>query len=470
MNKEFNLRTLTIIELKELIKKGQDPKEIFSEMRKLNKNFQDLNIFIDEFFDEAIEKVNENSFIPIAIKDCFHMKGKITTSGSKMLKNLKSPFDATVVKRLENKECISVGKTSLDEFAMGSSGKSCAYGLTKSPWRNLKGEEMSPGGSSSGSAAAVALGCALGALGTDTAGSVRQPSAWCGLVGLKPTYGVLSRYGMIELASSLDCPGIMTKTVEDNEYLFNKVIGADPNEYNSCDYIPQKSTKKIGFFKHKKAHKEILEKIDECKELFESLGYELIPVDIELIEYTLPVYYLICSSEASSNLSRFNGLLYGDKDVKFEDPFLEARTKLFGDEVKRRIVAGNYSMYFGNKEDYYKKGRQILQIIYKDLSKILKTVDAILMPTVGGPGMTVEESLDPDPVKMYLCDLYTSLANLLGLPAMNVPVGLFKETGTPMGLQILSKHFGENLIFEIGKKIDKYYNFNLKYNWRNNGK
>lgn len=460
-----DLDKLTIIEFESMIKKGFDGKVILKEMQELALKNKNLNIFISEFFQEAIDNFSEKKFIPLAVKDCFHIKGKVSTAGSRMLKNMVAPFNATIIERL--KECLPVGKTSMDEFAMGSSGKTCAYGITYSPWKNKNGERMSPGGSSSGSCAAVSLGCALAALGTDTGGSIRQPAAWSGLVGLKPTYGVVSRYGMIELASSLDCPGLITKTVQDAEFLFSKIIGFDENDPNTTEYKPEKSLKKVAYFVDDQASVEIIDKIYQINEVLKSKGYEIFPCKIDLLDYTIPVYQLICSSEASSNLSRFNGLLYGDGG-QYEDPFVDARSKLFGDEVKRRIVAGNYCMYFGNKEGFYKKAKQILTIIYNNVSEILKEADAIIMPCIGGPGMTVEETLNPDPIRMYLCDYYTGFANLLGIPAMNIPVGLFRETETPIGVQVVSKHFGENLLFEIGKVIDSHFNFAKEFNWRRN--
>lgn len=453
--------------MKDLVNSGTDPKIIIEKMKELHNKYKHLNIFISEFFDEAIETANYTKCIPMAIKDCFHMKGKVSTAGSRMLKNMEAPFDATLVKRLEN-DCTFVGKASMDEFAMGSCGIYNYYGYTISPWKNKHGVHMCPGGSSSGSAAAVALGCALAALGTDTAGSTRLPAAFCGVVGLKPTYGVFSRYGMIELSSSLDCPGLITKNVEDCEYLFQKIIGIDENEYNTCDYEPLKSFKRVAIFRDKSANEEILEKIDQVEKLLQSNGYETFSCHIELLEYTVPIYQLICSTEASSNLSRFNGLIYGDKDLPYEDPFVDVRTKCFGEEVKRRIIAGNYFTYFGNRDGLYEKTKQILTAIHHNVCQILEFADCILMPTSGSAGMTMEQSTNPDPVAMYLCDYYTAFANLLGIPAISIPVGLFKSTHTPMGLQLVSKHFGENLLFEVGEIMDKHFNFVQNNNWRNN--
>jgi len=403
------------------------------------------------------------------IEECNHLnmfisniKGEITTAGSAMLKNFIAPFDSTIVKKFKENGFDFYGKLNMDEFAAGSSGKTSHFGLTKSPWTNNKGEFLSPGGSSSGSAAAVASGLSVFAMGTDTGGSVRQPAAWSGLFGLKPTYGNLSRYGIVDFGSALDCPSIFTKTLEDMEFLFKMLKGKDINDFTTYDYIPQKSNKTVAILEDEMP-REIAEQIEEARKSLEKKGYKVVKFKSEFLKHSLQIYYILAVSEFASNLARYNGIFYGDKEDKFtktSEIYVKTRSKYFGEEVKRRIVLGNFVMHSGNVDGYYKHARKVLSMLWKEWENILKETDAVLLPTSSLP-MTVEETLDPDPLKMYLCDYYTCFVNLLGIPGMNIPMSLTK-CDCPVGIQLVSRPFGENLMFEVAKNIDSNF-FNKFY-------
>ena len=447
---------ITIAKLEEMIKKNLiSPKEIIVEMKKKAHAKKDLNIIIQDLFENAIDEASTTRFIPIAVKDNFFLKGTKTTAASKMLKDFDSPYTGTVLERLSTK-CVFTCKTNMDEFAMGSSGKTSFFGPTLSPLKNDLGQTLCPGGSSSGSAAAVAAGISIAALGTETGGSARFPAALSGIVGLKPTYGCFSRFGIVDFASSLDCPSLLTQTVEDAKILFFQCIGRDNNDPTSIDYHPRKARKRIALFQD--AHGEVNEKIKEVGKILEQNGYEVFWYSIQLLEYVLPIYFIINSSEAASNLARYNGIFYGDKSEQYSDLFEDVRSKCFGEEVQRRILIGNYIMYTGNMNAYYIKARRILSKLNEEIEMLFKDCDAIIMPTTPEKGMTMEEAKNPDPIAMYKCDTYTCLANLLGLPAMSVPCGFFSD-GSPMGIQIMSKVLGENLIFDVGEILDREYEY-----------
>jgi len=360
-----------------------------------------------------------------------------------------------------------LGKTNMDEFACGSSGKTSFFGPTISPWKNSKGEEMCPGGSSSGSSAAVAAGTCLAAMGTDTGNSVRLPAAYTGLVGLKPTYGIFSRYGVIPFANNLDCPGLLTKTVEDCEFLFSKLVGADINDFTSVDYVAQKSNKTVGLFIDEKTDDFTKEQLLRAAKILEKNGYTICDVKIDLLEYTIPCYYILAPSELSSNLSRYNGIFYGDEKIKtetLEDLYENMRSECFGEEIQRRIVLGNYMMYCGNMDGFFEKARKIINRIWKNLKPSLEKFDFILMPCTKGVAPTMKETMDPDPVKMYLGDLYTCFVNLLGIPGLTLSMDLCPTEKMPIGIQMISRPFGENLIFDGATLIEKEVNF-----WEING-
>lgn len=447
---------LTIKNFQELIKKRKiSPKEVLIEMQKKANQKKHLNIIITDLFDQAINNLTDDRFIPFAVKDNFLLEGTKTTAASKMLLDFESPYTGTLLKRL-SKTCVFTCKTNMDEFAMGSSGKTSFFGATLSPLKNKSGKVLCPGGSSSGSAAAVSSGISLAAIGTDTGGSVRYPASVSGIVGLKPTYGCFSRFGIIDFASSLDCPALFTQTVEDCEILFNECIGKDLNDPTSIDYKPQGAKKKVAIFQG--IDGEVEKKMKDVQIILEKYGYSTVPYSIEMLDCVLPIYFVISSSEASSNLARYTGIMYGDKSEKYSNLFEDVRTKCFGEEVQRRILIGNYTIYTGNMNAYYTKARRILSKLYEEMKLLFEDCDAIIMPTTPGKGMTMEEAENPDPIAMYKCDTYTCLANLLGLPAMSVPCGFFSDN-SPLGLQVMSKPLGENLIFDIAKILDREFDY-----------
>jgi aspartyl-tRNA(Asn)/glutamyl-tRNA(Gln) amidotransferase subunit A len=432
-----------------------------------------LNIFIEEQYAKALDIINKNPtlpFIPMGVKDNYLQERQNATAGSKILKNFIAPYSSTVIKRLESVNCLSIGRLNMDEFAMGSSGKTSGFGPTLSPWTNKKGASMSPGGSSSGSASSLASKLCLFSLGSDTGGSVRQPAAWCGLTGFKPTYGLLSRYGIVELACAFDAPGFFTKTMEDAEILFSYTKGKDVFDFTTVDHIEEKSKKKIGVLYDTRVHPETLEDLKNTVKHLKSKGYEVEEVSFSMLEYFLPIYYILCPAEASSNLARYDSIIFGDGKTKvqdLDDLYTKFRSENFGEEVQRRIVMGNYVMYSGNVDGYYNHARKLISKIWSEMKDTFYAYDCILMPTTSGPGITYEETLNPDPMAMYLCDLYTCFVNILGLPAASIPTRVSPSTGTPLGIQIVSKPMGDNLIFSVGKEIEQYYEFNEKNSWSN---
>lgn len=423
------------------------PVELIQELRK-NYN-PDLNIFITDLFDQAIEEAKNKTYvIPFALKDNTFLKGVKCTAGSKMLKDFIAPFNATIVDRLLKIDCIPIGKTNLDEFACGSSGKTSAFGITKSPLKNKKNEYLSPGGSSSGSAAALASQCCLFATGTDTGGSIRQPAAWCGLFGLKPTYGVFSRYGLVDFGSALDCPGYFTNSLEDMEFLFNHTIGFDENDYTSQDYIPQNGKKVLGIIENfVNKDPQFQAKLDS---ILQNTNYEIRYFNIPELESAVSLYYILAPSELTSNLSRYDGRFFGPKSsYSLSKVFKNVRSDNFGAEVQRRILIGNYVLTSAKQDEFFMHARKAIQYIWEKIEVLFRDVDVLLCPTAS-EGMTVTETLNADPVKMYNCDIFTCFVNMIGLPALSVPIG-FYDSHLPMSLQIISKPFGENLIFDFAK-------------------
>lgn len=440
--------------LKAQKEKKISPKELIQELQKNNNT--ELNLYITDLYDKAIQESEGKDFvIPVALKDNFFLKGERCTAGSKILSKFIAPFDSTIVTRLKDIGCVFVGKANMDEFACGSSGKTSAFGLTNSPLKNKNGDFMSPGGTSSGSAAAVCAGACLASTGSDTGGSIRQPAAWTGLFGLKPTYGVLSRYGIVEFGSALDSPGYLTHTLEDMEFLFNKTIGIDSNDYTSVNYVPEKTLKKIGIISNLMLQdKNIHDKFMDYIKKFESIGYEIKYYDLPELEKAISLYYVLAPAELASNLARYDGRFFGSREKfnSLDEMFLGVRSEDFGEEVQRRILIGNYILHAANQDDFYGHARRSLQFIWEKIEKIFQEVDVLFCPTAP-EGMTVKETLNPDPIKMYQCDIYTCMVNMLGLCALSIPFGCY-ENGLPMALQIISKPFGENLIFNIARKME----------------
>lgn len=475
----MEITEFTISELHNMIKEKkisslEITKEILSKIEKLDKKF---NAYIKVYFEDALKqaekaderiKKNENvhylTGIPVAIKDNICVEDWEITCASKILKGFISPYNATVIEKLKNEGSILIGRTNMDEFAMGSSTENSSVYVTRNPWDI----DRVPGGSSGGTASAVRSGIAIAGLGSDTGGSIRQPASCCGIVGLKPTYGRVSRFGLIAFASSLDQIGPITKNVTDSAILARVISGYDRRDSTSGnipvpDYL--ESIKKgindlkIGVPKEyfiKGIDKDVEEKVKDAILTLEKLGAKIIEVSLPHTEYCLPAYYLIATAEASSNLARFDGVQYGYR--KFEtdnvwDMYAFTRKDGFGTEVKRRIMLGTYALSAGYYDAYYLKALKVRTLIKSDFDNVFKTCDAIVTPTSPTPAFKIGEKIE-DPVQMYLSDVFTTSVNLAGLPAISIPCGFSKEN-LPIGLQIISKEFNEEIIFRIAYQYEQ---------------
>jgi len=397
------------------------------------------------------------SGIPLAIKDNILVEGMKCTAGSKILKNYKAPYDATTVKKLKKQEVIILGKTNCDEFAMGSSTENSAFGITKNPC-DL---ERVPGGSSGGSAAAVADDMCVCSLGSDTGGSIRQPASFCGIVGLKPTYGAVSRYGLMAYASSLDQIGPMAKTIEDAKIIFEAIKGRDKMDSTSVELNPKLNPKskiqnlRLGIPKEyfvKGMDVEVEKVVKNAIESYKKMGAEIKEISLPHTEYALPVYYIIATSEASSNLARYDGIRFGKEDSKdgsLLEHYLRIRGDGFGEEVKRRIMLGTYSLSSGYYDAYYLRAQKVRTLIRQDFEKAFNEVDFILTPVSPTTAFKIGEKIE-DPLSMYLSDISTVSVNLAGLPALSFPCG--EVNGLPVGLQIIGKPFEENNILDLAQR------------------
>ncbi|MBF0540348.1 MAG: Asp-tRNA(Asn)/Glu-tRNA(Gln) amidotransferase subunit GatA [Nitrospirae bacterium] len=429
-------------------------KAVFDRIKNIDSKINAYVTITEEEAFNRLNKVSKTSGIPIAIKDNLCTKGIKTTCSSKILGNFIPPYESTVTQKLINSEYIFTGKTNLDEFAMGSSTENSGFFPTKNPWDTSR----VPGGSSGGSAAAVASGMCIAALGSDTGGSIRQPAAFCGVVGLKPTYGRVSRFGLIAFASSLDQIGPITKNVEDCAILMNILSGHDIND-STCanidvpDYTANlKNGVKgltIGIPKEyfiEGIDKETLDAVKKAINILSEMGAEVIPISLPHTEYSIAVYYILATSEASSNLARFDGVKYGLRiDGKnLLDMYLNTKAAGFGKEVKRRILLGTYSLSSGYYDAYYKKAQAVRTLIRKDFADAFKKVDVIITPTTPTPAFKIGEKV-ADPLKMYLNDIFTTPVNLAGIPAISIPCGFSKE-GLPIGLQIIGRDFDEETL------------------------
>jgi aspartyl-tRNA(Asn)/glutamyl-tRNA(Gln) amidotransferase subunit A len=419
--------------------------------------------------DKIIATGNAGAFtgLPIAHKDIFCTKGTRTSCASKMLDNFISPYNATVVDKFNQAGAISLGKTNMDEFAMGSSNESSFYGACRNPWDT----DRVPGGSSGGSAAAVSAQLTPAATGTDTGGSIRQPAALCGITGLKPTYGRVSRFGMIAFASSLDQGGPMTKTAEDAAMMLNVMAGFDKNDSTSVDReVPDYTADlnaplkglKIGLPKEffmDDLDSDIAARTQAAIKEFEKLGAIVKEVSLPNTALSIPAYYIIAPAEASSNLSRFDGVRYGyrcEDPIDLEDLYKRSRGEGFGPEVKRRIMIGAYALSEGFYDAYYNKAQQIRRLIRDDFAKVLSEVDVIMGPTTPHPAFKLGEKTS-DPVAMYMEDIFTISLNLAGLPGMSVPCGTVN--GLPTGLQIIGDYFAEQKLLNVA------HQFQLATDW-----
>lgn len=400
--------------------------------------------------------------LPLAIKDIFCTQGIRTSCGSKMLDNFQAPYNATVVEKLEAAGMISLGKTNMDEFAMGSSNESSFYGPVKNPWDRT----AVPGGSSGGSAAAIAAGLAPAALGTDTGGSIRQPAAFCGITGLKPTYGRVSRYGMIAFASSLDQGGPMARSAEDCAHLLGAIAGHDLRDSTSVarvvpDYLAELDAPldglKIGLPKEYFGNgldAEVESAIREAIRVYESLGAKVCEVSLPHTHLAVPAYYVIAPAEASSNLSRYDGVRFGhrcENPVDLEDLYKRTRAEGFGDEVKRRILIGTHTLSEGFFDAYYRKAQQVRRLIRQDFVDAFEEVDVLMGPAAPTPAFDL--GAKKDPVSMYLQDIYTIAINLAGIPGISVPAGFAGKR--PIGLQILGQHFAESQLLNVAHQFQQ---------------
>lgn len=415
--------------------------------------------------------------IPCAVKDNIFLEGARVTAGSKILDNYIAPYDATVISKLKENGAVILGKTNLDEFAMGSSTENSGYGPTKNPFEKSR----VPGGSSGGSAAAVAGEEAVWAIGSDTGGSIRQPASFCGLVGLKPTYGRVSRYGLIAMASSFDQIGPLTQSVEDAGIVLSAISGKDKKDATTVDGYEKKFEEnleekkknlKIGIVKEyeKNLNPGMKEKMSEAIKVFQKEGAEILEIDLPNVEYSLAVYYIIQPSEASSNLARFDGMKYGlrmndEKDSSFSESgiprslletYLDTRQYGLGKEVKRRIMLGTYTLSAGYYDAYYIQAQKVRTLIKKDFENAFEKVDAILTPTTPTPAFKFGEKIK-NPLEMYLADIFTITANIVGIPAISVPAGKMKidNEEMPIGIQLLGKWFDEENLLKIARIWEK---------------
>ncbi len=410
--------------------------------------------------------------IPLAVKDLICTKGLRTTSASRMLENFVPPYDATVIQKLKKAGAVIIGKTNMDEFGMGSTNENSAFKPTRNPW-NL---DRTPGGSSGGSAAAVAASLALAALGSDTGGSIRQPASHCGVVGVKPTYGRVSRYGLMAFASSLDQIGPLSKDVTDSAILLNHLCGHDAQDATSArEPVPDFASAlaggieevTIGIVKEcdsgEGLHPDVNAAFQNAVTTLKGLGARMVPVSLPRISHALAAYYVIASCEASSNLARFDGVRYGyrSKDSRdLLDLYCRTRSTGFGPEVQRRIIIGTYALSAGYYEAYYKKASQVRTLIINDFKTAFKTCDVLLTPVTPAPAFKIGEKTD-DPLTMYLSDLFTLTANMAGIPAMSVPCG-FSAEGLPIGLHLMADHFRETMLLKTAWNFEKATDFHKR--------
>lgn len=434
-----------------------------------------LNAFLSVFSEKAMADAREIdrklaagsagalAGMVVAVKDVINVKDERLTCGSRILDKFVSPYDATVVTKLREAGAVIIGKTNLDEFAMGSSNENSAYGAVLNP----VDETRVPGGSSGGSAVAVAAGLATTALGTDTGGSIRQPASFCGIAGLKPTYGRVSRYGMAAFASSFDQIGPFGRTVRDVAAVLSVIAGHDPCDSTSAS-VPAPRYEdaltrdvrglKVGLPKEyftAALDAEIQSAIAKKVDLLRSHGAEIVEVSLPHSEYTVAAYYVLTTAEASSNLARYDGARYGvrpDGVKDLVDMYTKSRTQGFGEEVKRRIMLGTYVLSAGYYDAYYRKGQKVRRLIKEDFEKAFQRVDCLITPTAPTTAFRLKEKVD-DPLTMYLSDIYTVSANLAGIPGLSIPCGA-DHRGLPIGLQILGKHFDEAAILKVGDFLE----------------
>ncbi len=477
----MDIHSLTIHELQDNLAKGQvsatdAAQAVFDRIDRVDKKVGAYITINTEQALQQAEKADEQlrrgeggalCGIPISIKDVLCTKGIKTTCGSRILESFIPPYDATVIERLKKAGAVLIGKVAMDEFAMGSSSENCAFTIPHNPW-NL---EYICGGSSGGSAASVAADECMASLGTDTGGSIRQPASHCGVVGMKPTYGRVSRYGLVAFASSLDQVGPVTKDVRDCALMMNVISGYDPKDSTSVDYpVPDYANAlqdgleglRIGLPKEyfgegldPEVHESVLNGVEKLKEA----GAEIVEVSLPHTEYCVAVYYVIAPAEASSNLARYDGVRFGLRDTSgktLAEMYRNTRSSGFGSEVKRRIIIGTYALSSGFYDAYYKKASKVRTLIAEDFKQAFQNCDVLVSPVTPTPAWRLGEKLH-DPLSMYLSDIMTISANLAGIPGMSVPCG-FSSAGLPIGLQIQTSHFKEEKLLQIAHNLEKSLN------------
>ncbi len=483
----MELTELTVHELKDLLQKKEI--SILDITKSYTKRIQEkepqIGAFVTDLSEQALkqaqtiqEKVENKEIssplagIPIGIKDIVCTKGIRTTCSSKMLENFIAPYDATIMEKMKAEHMINLGKLNMDEFAMGGSTEYSYFKKTKNPW-NLK---KVPGGSSGGSAAAVAANMVPWAIGTDTGGSIRQPASFCGVVGLKPTYGLVSRYGIVAFASSLDQVGPITKDVEDCATLLNVIAGYDEKDTTSAKQEKKDYTKalkkdirglKIGLpkeFLEEGINEEVRNCVLKAAQVYRALGATVEEISLDVAKYSLATYYIVACAEASSNLGRFDGIRYGYRSETFDNLrqiYLHSRSEGFGPEVKRRIILGTYVLSSGYYDAYYKKAQQVRTLVINEFNKAFEQYDVLLTPT--SPTVAFDlGSRSKDPVEMYMADVCTVPVNIAGLPAISIPCGVNKE-GMPTGIQLIGKRFAEETILQAAYTFEQETNFRQSY-------
>jgi aspartyl-tRNA(Asn)/glutamyl-tRNA(Gln) amidotransferase subunit A len=482
----MDLHSLTIHELHDLlVKKEVTSREVteafYRRIKKVDGKIKAYLILTEEgAFGQANqvdrkivrgEEIGDLAGVPIGLKDILCTKGIRTTCGSKILENYVPFYDGTVVRRLKERDAVMLGKLNMDEFAMGSSTENSGFQITRNPW-NL---DRIPGGSSGGSAAAVAADECIAALGTDTGGSIRQPASCCGVVGLKPTYGRVSRYGLVAFASSLDQIGPITKDVEDCAILMNAISSYDPYDSTSVnveapDYkqflIKDVKGIRIGMPEEyfvEGMDPDVERSVKEAIDRFKEWGAEVRRISLPHTEYAVAIYYIIATAEASSNLARYDGVKYGLRSKGYRDlmeMYSQTRAKGFGQEVKRRIILGTYVLSAGYYEAYYRKASQVRTLMRKDFEEAFQQVDMIMAPTAPTPAFRIGEKAE-DPLQMYLSDIHTIPVNLAGIPAISIPCG-FSRDHLPIGLQIMGRHLDEGKLLRVAYTFEQNTDFHLK--------
>ena len=483
----MDITELTVHELQEKLKNNEltvtEITKAYAD--RINEKEKDVQAFITLTTEEAInqskeieDKINKKEIsgelagIPIGIKDNICMKGVKTTAASKMLENFISPYDATVMEKINSENLIPLGKTNMDEFAMGSSTETSYFKKTRNPWDLNR----VPGGSSGGSAAAVASNMVPWALGSDTGGSIRQPAGFCGVVGLKPTYGLVSRFGLIAFASSLDQIGTFTKDVKDTAILLNVIAGHDEKDSTSANVEKKDYTQclkndvkglKIAVPKEffgDGINEDVKDALEKAIAKYKELGATVEEVSLDIANYALAAYYIIACAEASSNLGRFDGIRYGYRTPNYtnlKDIYVNSRSEGFGDEVKRRIILGTYVLSSGYYDAYYKKAQKVRTLVKNKFDEIFKNYDVILTPTSPTTSFKIGEKSD-NPLEMYLSDICTVSVNIAGLPGLSMPCGVDKN-GLPIGMQLIGKHFDEETILNAGYTFEQAIKFREKY-------